>query len=178
MTRGRRIALGFGVALLVLVADQVSKWWVLGALQQPGRSTIEILPVLDLVLVRNAGITFGLFRADSTAGSAVLTVAALAVITGIVIWMLRVERWLMTVALGAIAGGAVGNVIDRVRYGSVVDFIHAHAFGYEWYVFNVADAAIVCGVATLLLDGLRGKRGWPTCRRSAGSLTRRRQRDR
>ncbi len=157
MRRGGYTGLGLGVALIVLIADQVSKWWVVDALQQPGVGVIEILPVLDLVLLRNAGITFGLFRADSTAGSAVLTIAALGVIGGIVTWLIRADRWLMAVALGAIAGGAVGNVIDRVRYGAVVDFIHAHAFGHSWYVFNVADAAIVCGVATLVLDGLRGK---------------------
>ena len=157
MKSGGYTRLGLAVALIVLVADQASKWWVLANLPEHG--PLELLPVLDLVLVRNAGITFGMFRADSTAGSAVLTLAALAVIAGIVTWMIRADRWVMAAALGAIAGGAVGNVIDRVRYGAVVDFIHAHAYGWQWYVFNVADAAIVCGVATLVLDGLRVRHG-------------------
>ncbi len=87
----------------------------------------------------------------------VLAVVALAVIAALAAWLYRAESRLVAVALGAIAGGAIGNVIDRIRFGWVVDFIHAHAFGWSWYVFNVADAAIVCGVATLVLDGLRGR---------------------
>jgi signal peptidase II len=71
------------------------------------------------------------------------------------VWLRRAERALVAGAIGAIAGGAIGNVIDRLRFGAVVDFIHAHAWGWSWYVFNVADAAIVCGVAALLLDGMR-----------------------
>jgi len=146
---------------VVLAADQASKWWVLNDAHLQDGVKIELLPVLDLAFVRNAGITFGLFRADSAVGTAVLTVAALAVVAGLVGWLYRADRRLMAAALGAIVGGAIGNVIDRVRYGAVVDFIHAHtpAYGWSWYVFNVADAAIVCGVATLVLDGLRGRHG-------------------
>jgi len=155
---GGHTVLGLGIAVVMLAADQASKWWVLYGLRLPGRPPFVILPVLDLAFVRNAGITFGLFRADSATGTAVLTVAALLVIAGLVIWLWRAETRLVAGALGAIAGGAVGNVIDRVRFGWVVDFIHAHAFGYEWYVFNVADAAIVCGVGTLVLDGLRRRK--------------------
>jgi lipoprotein signal peptidase len=70
-------------------------------------------------------------------------------------WLRRAERRLVAVAIGSIAGGAIGNVADRLRFGAVVDFIHAHAWGWSWYVFNVADAAIVCGVAALVLDSLR-----------------------
>ena len=70
------------------------------------------------------------------------------------VWLRRAESRLVAVALGAIAGGAVGNVIDRLRFGAVVDFIHAHAWGWSWYVFNIADAAIVCGVAALVLESL------------------------
>jgi lipoprotein signal peptidase len=161
--RGGHTAPGLVAALVVLAADQASKWWVVNELLLPERRTFAIphLPVLNLTWVENRGITFGLFSGDSAVGSAVLTVAALAVVAALAAWLYRAESRLVAVALGGIAGGAVGNVIDRIRFGWVIDFIHAHtpAFGWSWYVFNVADAAIVCGVATLVLDGLRGRHG-------------------
>jgi lipoprotein signal peptidase len=76
------------------------------------------------------------------------------VVVALAVWLWRAERLSVALALGAVAGGAVGNIIDRLRFGAVVDFIHAHAYGWSWYVFNVADAAIVCGVGVLLLDSL------------------------
>lgn len=145
-------------ALLVLLADQLSKWWVLNVLDLPGLRTIKLLPVLNLTMVWNQGVTFGLLQQDGAAGSWILAGVALAVVVALTLWMRRAERKLVAVSLGAIAGGAVGNVMDRLRFGAVVDFIHAHAFGWSWYVFNVADAAIVCGVAALILDGLRPAR--------------------
>jgi signal peptidase II len=155
----RRIALGGLVALAVLAVDQASKWWVLHPLDLSERSSIAVLPVLNLTLVWNKGITFGLLGGDNAVASAVLAALALAVVVALALWLRRAETALVAAAIGAIAGGAIGNVIDRLRFGAVVDFIHAHAFGWSWYVFNVADAAIVCGVATLVLDGLRGRSG-------------------
>ncbi len=87
-------------------------------------------------------------------GGLALTAIALAVVAALIVWLRRAESPVIAVAIGAIAGGAIGNVIDRLRFGAVVDFLHAHAFGYSWYVFNVADAAIVCGVAALVIEGL------------------------
>lgn len=81
----------------------------------------------------------------------------MAVVVVLGMWLRRAESLPVALSLGAIAGGAVGNVIDRLRFGWVVDFLHAHAFGWSWYVFNVADAAIVCGVGVLVLDGFRRK---------------------
>ena len=161
MRRGGHTPLGVAVALVVLIADQASKWWVLEVLHLRERGTFALLPVLNLTFVRNAGITFGLFRAGSTSGSLALTLAALMVIAMLALWLYRAERRLMAVALGGIAGGAVGNVIDRARFGWVVDFIHVHTpdFSWSWYVFNLADSAIVCGVAALVLDGLLTKHG-------------------
>jgi lipoprotein signal peptidase len=97
-----------------------------------------------------------------------LVAVALSVVAALVLWLRRAESTLVAAAIGAIAGGAVGNVIDRVRFGAVVDFIHAHAGGWSWYVFNVADAAIVCGVATLVLDGLWGRGGQRTAAEPPG----------
>ena len=149
---------GLLAAAIVLAADQASKWWILYGLDLPALGSVRLLPVLNLTMVWNRGVTFGLLQQGSAMGTWALAAIAMAVVVALVMWMRRAERRLVAVALGAIAGGAVGNVIDRLRFGRVVDFIHAHAFGYSWYVFNVADAAIVCGVAVLILDGLRPQR--------------------
>lgn len=154
-----RVRWGLLAAALVLLADQASKWWVLDVFQLPGRGSVELLPVLNLTMVWNQGVTFGLFHQDGATGPWILAGVALVVVVLLGVWLVRAESTLVACALGAIAGGAVGNVIDRLRFGAVVDFIHAHAGGWSWYVFNVADAAIVCGVAVLLLDGvLPGRR--------------------
>ena len=153
------IRLGLLAGLLVLVADQASKWWVLEVLRLPEIGTVPVLPVLNLTMVWNQGVTFGLFHQEGSAGPWILAGVALAVVVALGFWLRRAETRLVAGALGAIAGGAIGNVIDRLRFGAVVDFLHAHAWGWSWYVFNVADAAIVCGVAVLVLDGL-----WPAGR--------------
>lgn len=153
--------LGLIAGLVVLVADQVSKWWVLNVLDLPDLRQIVLLPVLNLTLVMNPGVTFGLLTGLGAWGHVILVAVALAVVVALGFWLRRAENWTMAVAIGAIAGGAVGNVIDRVRFGRVVDFIHAHIgtpWGdFSWYVFNVADAAIVCGVAVLVLQSVVSK---------------------
>jgi signal peptidase II len=136
----------------VLAADQASKYWVLHIINLPDVRQIVLLPVLNLTMVWNTGITFGLFNGFGDWGHVVLALVALAVVIALGLWLRRAESALTAAAIGAIAGGAVGNVIDRLRFGAVVDFIHAHAWGWNWYVFNLADAAIVCGVGALLLD--------------------------
>ena len=146
---------GLLAALLVLAADQASKWWVLDVLRLPERGQVPVLPVLSLTMVWNQGVTFGLFHQSGAWGPWLLAGVALAVVAALAVWLKRAENALVAASLGAIGGGAVGNVIDRLRFGAVVDFLHAHAFGWSWYVFNVADAAIVCGVGVLVLDGLR-----------------------
>ncbi len=150
-----RVRWGLIAALLVLAADQVSKWWVLDVLHLPDRGQVPVLPVLSLTMVWNQGVTFGLFHQDGVWGPWLLASVALAIVVALAVWLRRAENALVAASLGAIGGGAIGNVIDRLRFGAVVDFLHAHAFGWSWYVFNVADAAIVCGVGALMLDGLR-----------------------
>jgi len=105
-------------------------------------------------MVWNRGVTFGLLSGDSPLNQALLAIAALAIAGFLVRWMARAENRAVALALGAVIGGAIGNVIDRLRFGAVVDFIDAHAWGWHWYVFNVADAAIVCGVGVLFADAL------------------------
>ncbi len=158
MTRNRLTGLGLLAGLLVLACDQASKYWVLDGLRLQELGSLALLPVLNLTLVWNRGITFGLLTADALWGSLLLAAVALVVVVALAFWLRRAESRLVAVALGAIGGGAIGNVIDRLRYGAVVDFIHAHVAGWSWYVFNLADAAIVCGVAALVLDGVRGSR--------------------
>ena len=159
MTRNGLTMLGVATAAVVLAADQASKWWVLTRLHLPDIGTIRVLPVLNLTMVWNHGVTFGLLNSFGPWSAPLLVLGALVIVAALCVWLRRAERPLVALALGAIAGGAIGNVIDRLRFGAVVDFIHAHAFGWSWYVFNVADAAIVCGVAVLILDGLRGRDG-------------------
>jgi signal peptidase II len=151
-----RTAVGMLSAVVVLAADQASKAWVLTVLDLPWRGSVKVLPVLDLTLVWNRGVTFGLLNSLGAWSHFVLAAVALVVVLGLILWLRRAESALIAGALGAIAGGAIGNVIDRLRFGAVVDFIHAHAWGWSWYVFNVADAAIVCGVGALVIDSL-----WP-----------------
>ncbi len=158
MTRARLTTLGLSAALGVLAADQASKWWILTGLHLPERGQVVLLPVLNFTMVWNPGVTFGMLPSTGAWGPWLLICVALAIVAALGVWLRRAENALVAAALGAIAGGAIGNVIDRVRFGAVVDFIHAHAGGWNWYVFNVADAAIVCGVAALVGDGLRPRR--------------------
>jgi signal peptidase II len=151
MRRNRYTWLGLVSALIVLAADQGSKYWILNGLELPQRGNVRLLPVLDLTMVWNRGVTFGFLNGLGAWSSAVLAVVALVIVAVLGFWLRRAANRVTAIALGAIAGGAVGNVIDRLRFGAVVDFIHAHIGRWSWYVFNVADASIVCGVAALLI---------------------------
>jgi lipoprotein signal peptidase len=163
MSRNRLTLLGLLAALVVLAADQVSKWWVLDVIRLPELGQIVLLPVLNLTMVWNRGVTFGLLTGFGSWSYLLLAAVALGVVVALVVWLRRAESRLVAVALGAIVGGAVSNVIDRLRFGAVVDFIHAHIGAWSWYVFNLADAAIVCGVAALVIDSLlpRARRADP-----------------
>jgi signal peptidase II len=162
MNRRNVMPLGVIVGLVVLLVDQASKWWVLNGLDLPALRQVVLLPVLNLTMVWNTGVTFGLLNGLGEWGHVLLAVIALAVVVALGFWLRRAESRVVAVAIGSIAGGAIGNVIDRVRFGAVVDFIHAHVdtpWGdLSWYVFNVADAAIVCGVAVLVIDAQFSKR--------------------
>ena len=148
----------------MLAADQASKWWILNSIDLPEVGQVVVLPVLNLTFVRNYGVTFGLLAGFGQWSYLLLAAVALAVVAALGIWLRRAESRLVATALGAIVGGALSNIIDRLRFGYVVDFIHAHVGGWSWYVFNLADAAIVCGVAALVLDSLlpRARRANPT----------------
>ncbi len=114
---------------------------------------------LRTLLVWNRGISYGLFQQHSEAGRWFLIVFSLAAAVGLSIWAWRSGERLLSLALGLIAGGAIGNMIDRILYGAVLDFAHLHWGDFSWYVFNIADAAIVAGVGLLLYDSVRSRGG-------------------
>ena len=149
------IRLGVPVIGLVLILDQISKLIAYDALWNPLRR-VELLTFLDLVPVENSGISFGLFQGDDKTGVWLITGVALAVSAGRGSWLIRVDRRWPTFALSLIIGGALGNVIDRLRLGWVIDFIDFHVNTWHWPAFNIADTVIVIGVAMLLIDGLFG----------------------
>ena len=152
MNRDRYLLTGLIASVLVLLGDQASKWAILSLIDLPQRGQIVLAPMLNLTLVQNRGVTFGLLTGFGEWGHLLLAGLALCIVVALGVWLRRAETRLTAIALGAIAGGAIGNVIDRVRFGWVVDFIDAHWGNWHWYVFNIADSAIVCGVIALVID--------------------------
>jgi signal peptidase II len=151
---------GILAALVTLVADQASKLWLLNGFDLARRGVVKVTPFFDLVLAWNIGISFGWLQNDGQAAQLALMAVKVVAVIALAIWMARSQTRLATVALGLIIGGAIGNGIDRLAYGAVVDFalFHIEIGGntYNWYVFNLADVAIVAGVAALLYDSFLG----------------------
>jgi signal peptidase II len=146
---------GLAVALFVIAADQATKAWILSFFAERGGDPVAMLtPFFNLVLTGNRGVSFGLFNTNAAMNTAVFTVLAAAIVVALIVWLSRAHNPLIRLALGLIIGGAIGNVIDRLMRGAVVDFLDFHVGDWHWYAFNVADAAICLGVAALLLDGL------------------------
>jgi signal peptidase II len=156
----RPLRAGIIAALVALVLDQASKLWLLYVFELGRRGAVQVTPFFDLVLAWNVGISFGWFQNDSWIAQAILTMVKAAAVIALAVWMAWSRTMLATIALGLIIGGAIGNAIDRFAYGAVVDFalFHVEIAGktFNWYVFNVADVAIVAGVAALLYDSLLG----------------------
>lgn len=156
----RPLIAGIIAALAALALDQASKLWLLFVFDLGRRGTVPVTPFFDLWLAWNVGISFGWFQSDSWIAQLILTLVKAAAVVALAIWMAWSRTMLATIALGLIIGGAIGNAIDRFAYGAVVDFalFHIEIAGktYNWYVFNVADVAIVAGVAALLYDSLLG----------------------
>jgi len=147
--------LGLVVAVVVLVMDQTHKLWSIFILGMTPGDRFALLPFLDVVYVINSGISYGLFAMNSVSGQLLLSMFALLVAGGLTLWLFKVRHSrLVAVAIGLVIGGAAGNGIDRLHLGGVADFFSLHAFGYYWYVFNIADVAIVAGVIGLLYDSL------------------------
>jgi signal peptidase II len=144
--------IGVVTALVTLLLDQITKLYTLFVFDLPVREPVRLTPFLDLIMVWNRGISYGLFQQHTEAGRWILVAVSLAAALALSIWIRRTQGRLLAACLGLIVGGAVGNAIDRVAFGAVFDFIHFHIGTFSWYVFNVADAAIVAGVAGLIYD--------------------------
>jgi signal peptidase II len=151
---------GIIAALAALMLDQASKLWLLFVFDLAHRGAVKVTPFFDLVLTWNTGISYGWFQTESAIGQAILLAIKAVAVVVLAIWMARSRTLMATIALGLIIGGAIGNAIDHFAYGAVVDFalFHVQIGGntHDWYVFNLADAAIVAGVAALLYDSLLG----------------------
>jgi signal peptidase II len=160
MKDGRRALLTLGVAIAVVVVafDQLSKAAVLALFAGDGLDDItRVAPFFNLVLTFNRGVSFGLFNAAGRGvglDALIFSLVAAAIVAGLIWWLSRAATPLLAVAIGLIAGGAAGNVVDRIRTGAVVDFLDFHLGSWHWPAFNLADSAICVGVAAMLLDGL------------------------
>jgi len=156
-----RLRPGIIAALAALALDQASKLWLLFVFDIVAHhGKVTVTPFFDLALTWNTGISYGWFQNESAAGQAILLAVKAVAVVVLAVWMAWSRTLLATVALGLIIGGAIGNAIDRFVYGAVVDFalFHVQIGGntFNWYVFNLADVAIVAGVAALLYESFLG----------------------
>ena len=152
--------LALAAAAAVALLDQLTKWWIVERVMDPPRS-LEVTGFFNLMLIYNRGVSFGLLDSEAALVPWLLSGLAVAIVIGLVVWLRHIEgRW-PGVAVGLIVGGAVGNVVDRLRLGAVIDFLDLHWAGIHWPAFNLADSAITIGVALLLLDGLFGRQKSP-----------------
>ncbi|MBX3514602.1 MAG: signal peptidase II [Xanthobacteraceae bacterium] len=146
------LKVGLFIAAVTFALDQITKYAVLYGLDLATRGKIYIAPFADFVLAMNRGISYGLFPQDGELGRWVLFSVKIAASLLFLVWLRRAATPLTAAALGLLIGGALGNALDRAIQGAVIDFVSLHAYGFRWYVFNLADAAIVAGVVGLLYD--------------------------
>ena len=152
---GRLSPLGLGIALLTVAFDQTHKAWMLAVYEIQSKGRVALTPFLDLVFVKNTGISYGLLLQETRQGQWILAAFAGIAVVAMACWIARgVTTRLVAASLGLVMGGAASNAVDRVALGGVADFFSLHAFGFYWYVFNLADVAIVAGVLGLLYDSL------------------------
>jgi len=152
--------LGLITAVVTGALDQAVKFWLMVVFQIGDRGVVHLTPFLDLVLTWNRGISYGLFQQEGDLGRYVLLALVIAAVIALCVWLASADSRLLAVSLGLIIGGAVGNAVDRLHWPGVMDFVLFHittpTFNFTWYVFNLADAAIVAGVAGLLYESLLG----------------------
>jgi signal peptidase II len=151
------VRLGLAVAFVALGLDQLTKWAALDLLD-PAARPIVVTPFFNLVMVWNRGVSFGMLTGIGAITPWLLSGLALGVVIGLLLWHRQSAHPLIAAGLGMVIGGAFGNVVDRLRYGAVVDFLDFHVAGYHWPAFNVADAAICVGAGLILVDGLLAPR--------------------
>jgi signal peptidase II len=138
----------------VLASDQLTKWWIVFYVMRPPQ-VIEIFPFFNLVMGWNYGVSFGMFDSAPEISTWLLPCIITAIIVGLLNWLFKAEGLRQTIGLGFIIGGAIGNLIDRIRFGAVADFLDFHIWGYHWPAFNIADSVITIGAIALILDTLK-----------------------
>jgi signal peptidase II len=144
--------LGLSLAVLVFAVDQAHKWWMLHVFDIKAHQPVAITSFFNVILTWNQGVSYGLFKTHAQG----LLIAISLIITGVLwIWSCRSRKPLAVAALGLVIGGALANALDRYLYGAVADFFHLHWGNLSWYVFNVADVAIVAGVGLLLYESFQ-----------------------
>jgi len=154
------------LTLVTLALDQASKWWIIHVYELEQKGRVEVLPFFDLVFVKNTGVSYSMLDMAHPEWQLALAAFAIAASVALWIWAARLETGaILAASLGLIIGGAIGNGIDRIVLGGVADFVSLHAYGFYWYVFNVADVAIVAGVIGLLYDF------WVTSRNDAAKAS-------
>jgi signal peptidase II len=160
MLWGPFTALGLAATFIACAADQASKLWLIMVYDLAGKGVVKLAPFVDLVLTWNTGISYGWFQQEGPLGQWALLALKVIAVALLWIWLARATSRLSAISLGLIIGGALGNAIDRLVYGAVADFVLLHVetatWRFNWYVFNLADVAIVVGVAGLLYESLRG----------------------
>ena len=137
--------------LISYLIDRLNKYFFINEIGINERSIIEVTPFLDVVLVWNKGISYGLFQQENTIGQIILTMCSCLICIFIITWIFKAKNILLYIPLSLIVGGALSNITDRLLFGAVADFYYLHAYGYSWYVFNLADVFIVFGVFVLIL---------------------------
>jgi signal peptidase II len=152
ITKRPYIDAGLCMALGVFLLDQLTKREILAVFEAHDSGQIVITSFFNLTMVWNRGVSFGLFSAHDM--PYVLIALALGLVGILLVWLLRAPTKMLALALGAVIGGALGNVVDRARYGAVFDFLDVHVMGYHWPAFNIADSAIVIGVVVLCIDSM------------------------
>jgi len=145
-------AYGWGLAVFAVAVDQISKFLIIQIFSDSVQPYYGITPFFNIVLAWNRGVSFGLFGGAGENGPLILIGLTLVIIGGLAVWLVKAETRFSAVGLGLIIGGALGNVIDRFRFGAVTDFLDLYVMGYHWPAFNFADSFVVVGAAALLLE--------------------------
>ena len=151
--------LGLSVAVLTFAVDQANKLWLIFVYGIAARQPVHLTPFFDVVFAKNPGISYSLLSASGEAGRWGLLAVTFVATAFLLLWLYRSRTKFTALSLGLIIGGALGNAADRFAYGFVADFYHFHIRGFSWYVFNLADVAIVVGVAMLLVESVFAKAG-------------------
>ena len=139
--------------LILIFLDQVTKWWIINYIMQPIK-ILPITPFFNIVLTWNSGISFGIFSNQGSFSVIILSTLATLIVFFLAVWLMKAENKKLIIGLICIIGGAIGNIIDRVYHGAVIDFLDFHIKNYHWPAFNVADSCIFIGATLIILDSL------------------------